>query len=168
MINPFERFYDTEIEVYEVGENTYEKKGEKTLLGSVVCDIQPYENELENRIYGLTENKKYKVFCDKTDLIKIGRYAKFGDEFFEIIKAECWNFGMTAMMKVQKVFALSIRDGCSHQLMYSPAEIRRLYRLIRNMRYLLNSVRRKWRHSRILCRHFYQTRKQYCLQSQRR
>ena len=69
MINPFERFYDTEIEVYEVGENTYEKKGEKTLLGSVVCDIQPYENELENRIYALTENKKYKVFCDKTDLI---------------------------------------------------------------------------------------------------
>ena len=61
MINPFERFYDTEIEAYEVGENTYEKKGEKTLLGSVVCDIQPYENELENRIYGLTENKKYKV-----------------------------------------------------------------------------------------------------------
>ena len=31
-----------------------------------------------------------------------------------------------------------------------------------------NSVRQKWRHSRILCRHFYQTRKQYCLQSQRR
>ena len=92
MINPFERFYDTEIEVYEVGENTYEKKG----------DIQPYENELENRIYGLTENKKYKVFCDKTDLIKIGRYAKFGDEFFEIIKAECWNFGMTAMMRSEK------------------------------------------------------------------
>ena len=30
------------------------------------------------------------------------------------------------------------------------------------------AVRRKWRHSRILCRHFYQTRKQYCLQSQRR
>ena len=88
MINPFERFYDTEIEVYEVGENTYEKKGEKTLLGSVVCDIQPYE--------------KYKVFCDKTDLIKIGRYAKFGDEFFEIIKAECWNFGMTAMMRSEK------------------------------------------------------------------
>ena len=87
MINPFERFYDTEIEVYEVGENTYEKKGEKTLLGSVVCDIQPYENELENRIYGLTENKKYKVFCD---------------EFFEIIKAECWNFGMTAMMRSEK------------------------------------------------------------------
>ena len=102
MINPFELFYDTEIEVYEVGENTYEKKGEKTLLGSVVCDIQPYENELENRIYGLTVNKKYKVFCDKTDLIKIGRYAKFGDEFFEIIKAEWWNFGMTAMMRSEK------------------------------------------------------------------
>lgn len=206
MINPFERFYDTEIEVYEVGENTYEKKGEKTLLGSVVCDIQPYENELENRIYGLTENKKYKVFCDKTDLIKIGRYAKFGDEFFEIIKAECWNFGMTAMMRSEKMqidinydnglsdianniennFADIIGQGAQtvcesakslcpvdtgrlqSSINVQPAEIRRLYRLIRNMRYLLNSVRRKWRHSRILCRHFYQTRKQYCLQSQRR
>ena len=50
----------------------------------------------------MNENKKYKVFCDKTDLIKIGRYAKFGDEFFEIIKAECWNFGMTAMMRSEK------------------------------------------------------------------
>ena len=76
--------------------------------------------------------------------------------------------GAQTVCESAKVFALSIRDGCSRQLMYSPAEIRRLYRLIRNMRYLLNSVRRKWRHSRILCRHFYQTRKQYCLQSQRR
>ena len=93
MINPFERFYDTEIEVYEVGENTYEKKGEKTLLGSVVCDIQPYENELENRIYGLTENKKYKFwyfkikeckesglsvkdFCDKNN-IKASTYYNY-------------------------------------------------------------------------------------------
>ena len=33
MINPFERFYDTEIEVYEVGENTYEKKGENWNFG---------------------------------------------------------------------------------------------------------------------------------------
>lgn len=65
MINPFERFYDTEIEVYEVGENTYEKKGEKTLLGSVVCDIQPYENELENRIYGLTRKIK-NIKCSVT------------------------------------------------------------------------------------------------------
>ena len=39
MINPFERFYDTEIEVYEVGENTYEKKGEKTLLGLSLIHI---------------------------------------------------------------------------------------------------------------------------------
>ena len=68
MINPFERFYDTEIEVYEVGENTYEKKGEKTLLGSVVCDIQPYENELENRIYGLTENNNIKCSVTKQTL----------------------------------------------------------------------------------------------------
>ena len=54
--------------MYEVGENTYEKKGEKTLLGSVVCDIQPYENELENRIYGLTENKNIKCSVTKQTL----------------------------------------------------------------------------------------------------
>lgn len=103
MIKPFDRFYDTEIEVYETDENTYEKKGEKTLLGSVVCDIQPYENEFENRIYGLRENKKYKIFCDKNELIKNGRYIKFGSEFFEIIKAESWNFGMVAIMRGEKV-----------------------------------------------------------------
>ena len=39
MINPFERFYDTEIEVYEVGENTYEKKGEKNTFWGVLCVI---------------------------------------------------------------------------------------------------------------------------------
>lgn len=103
MIKPFDRFYDTEIEVYGVSENTYEKKGEKTLLGSVVCDIQPYENELENRIYGLTESKKYKIFCDKNEFIKNGRYIKFGSEFFEIIKTESWNFGMVAVMRGEKV-----------------------------------------------------------------
>ena len=58
--------------------------------------------KIHNQIKRDIENKKYKVFCDKTDLIKVGRYAKFGDEFFEIIKAECWNFGMTAMMRSEK------------------------------------------------------------------
>ncbi len=38
MINPFERFYDTEIEVYEVGENTYEKRVKKHFWG-VLCVI---------------------------------------------------------------------------------------------------------------------------------
>ena len=32
-------FYDTEIEVYEVGENTYEKKGEKNNFWGVLCVI---------------------------------------------------------------------------------------------------------------------------------
>jgi len=37
MINPFERFYDTEIEVYEVGENTYERV--KKHFWGVLCVI---------------------------------------------------------------------------------------------------------------------------------
>lgn len=102
VINPFDRFYDTEIEVYEVGENTYEKKGEKTLLGCVVCDIQPYENELENRIYGLNDVRKYKVFCDKCEFLKVGRYIKFGNGFYEIIQSESWHFGMIAVIRGEK------------------------------------------------------------------
>ena len=78
------------------------KKGKKHFWGVLCAIFSHMKNELENRIYGLTENKKYKVFCDKTDLIKVGRYAKFGDEFYEIIKAECWNFGMTVMMRSEK------------------------------------------------------------------
>ena len=39
MINSFERFYDTEIEVYEVGENTYEKKRVKKHFWGVLCVI---------------------------------------------------------------------------------------------------------------------------------
>ena len=68
MINPFNRFYDTEITVYEQGENSYDKKGEKTLLGNVICDIQPYSDDTESKIYGLDESRSYKLYCDKTDL----------------------------------------------------------------------------------------------------
>lgn len=99
MINPFNRFYDTEIAVYEQGENSYEKKGEKILLGKVICDIQPYSDDTESKIYGLDESRSYKLYCDKNELMKNGRYVSFGGAWYMIIKTENWSFGMTALMR---------------------------------------------------------------------
>lgn len=99
MINPFKRFYDTEISVYESGEDAYSKKGEKTLLGSVVCDIQPYSDDTENKLYGLSGKRSYKLFCDRNELIKKGRYVSFCGVWYMIVRTEMWSFGMTAVMR---------------------------------------------------------------------
>ncbi len=99
MINPFNRFYDTEIAVYEQGENSYDKKGEKTLLGNVICDIQPYSDNTESKIYGLDESRSYKLYCDKSDIIKNGRYVFFGGAWYMIVKTEIWSFGMTVVIR---------------------------------------------------------------------
>lgn len=99
MINPFERFYDTEIAVYESGENSYTQTGEKTLIGNLICDIQPCSSDTESKIYGLSSQISYKIFCDKSDLIKNGRYISFGGKWYMIVSTEEWNFGMTAVIR---------------------------------------------------------------------
>ncbi len=65
MINPFERFMTPKSRCTK-SVKIHMKKVKKH-LGSVV-DIQPYENELENRIYGLTENKNIKCSVTKQTL----------------------------------------------------------------------------------------------------
>ncbi|MCC8160205.1 MAG: hypothetical protein LIO53_02630 [Oscillospiraceae bacterium] len=99
MMNPFERFYDVEIAVYEQSMGGYNQKGEKTLLGSVVCDVQPYTSDTESRIYGLTENRCYKLYCDKNDFVKNGRCVEFGGAWYMICQTEIWSFGMTAVIR---------------------------------------------------------------------
>lgn len=99
MINPFNRFYDTQISVYEQEESSYDKRGERNLLGKVICDIQPYNDSTESKLYGLSESRAYKLFCDKNSLIKNGRYVSFGETWYMIVKTENWSFGMTAVMR---------------------------------------------------------------------
>lgn len=99
MMNPFERFYDTKIDVYAAEENEYEKRGQKNLLGTVVCDIQPYRSDTESKPYGLSENVSYKLFCDKNDLMKTGRYVSFAGAWYMIATVEIWSFGMTVMIR---------------------------------------------------------------------
>lgn len=98
-MNPFKRFYDTEIAVYEKGENSYSKEGEMSFLGKIICDIQPVKSDTEKCIYGLSSQREYKIFCDKNSLIQTGRYVNFGSVQYMIVSTENWNFGMTALMR---------------------------------------------------------------------
>lgn len=99
MTNPFNRFYDTEISVYEAEENTYGKKGEKKLIGTLICDIQPCGADAQSKEYGLSENRAYKIFTDSNDIIDTGRYALFGGNWYRIVRSENGHFGQSALMR---------------------------------------------------------------------
>lgn len=98
-MNPFNRFYDTEISVYDYSGNGYSQKGGKTLAGTVVCDIQPYENDTESTAGTLSQERSYKLFCDRNDIIKNGRYVLFAGAWYMIVRADVWNLGMSAVMR---------------------------------------------------------------------
>ena len=99
MINPFERFYDTEVGVYEQTGGGYSEKGEKTLLDMLVCDLQPYTADTENKIYGLSTKKAYTIYCDKNELLENGRYILFGGEWYMIVSVTERRFGMSALIR---------------------------------------------------------------------
>lgn len=99
MINPFKRFYDTEVEVYEKTKGSYSEKGVKTLLSAVTCDLQPMSDETENHLFGLSDGRAYKLYCDKNDSITVGRYIKFGGVFYIVTSVKIWSLGMTAVIR---------------------------------------------------------------------
>lgn len=100
MTNPFERFYDTEIKIYESeASGSYSEGDTKALLGSLVCDLQPFYDNTESELHGLSEERKYKIYCDKTELIKNGRLVLFGGALYRVISVESWSFGMKAVMR---------------------------------------------------------------------
>lgn len=99
MTNAFNRFYDTEVEVYEKSSSSYSQQGSKTFIASVICDLQPMSYETENCLFGLSDGRAYKVYCDKNEFIKDGRYVKFGGGFFIVTAVKIWNFGMTAIIR---------------------------------------------------------------------
>lgn len=98
-MNVFDRFYDTPISVYNESTGDYDAEEENVLLGSVVCDVQPYDEDTDSNIYGLSDNKAYKIYCDKTDLIANGRRVNFGGAWFRIVRTEKWKLGISAVMR---------------------------------------------------------------------
>ncbi len=98
-MNPFNRFYDTEINVYEAEENTYERKGEKNFIGTIACDVQHCGGDMESSEYGFAENKAYKIFTDKNDILIAGRYVLFSGDWYRIVRSDKCRLGLTAVMR---------------------------------------------------------------------
>lgn len=95
----FNRFYDREVSVYCEQNSGYDTVGEDTLLGTVICDVQPYDADTQSNIYGLSDNKAYKLYCSENDLIKSGRRVRLNGGLFRIIRVEQWKFGLSAIVK---------------------------------------------------------------------
>lgn len=99
MINPFERFYDTEIEIYRLTDGGYSNGDTKTYLGKIICDLQPYRDETQDAMRGLSSDRQYKIYSDKYPIIKNGNLVLFGGAWYRIICTEEWSFGTTAVMR---------------------------------------------------------------------
>ncbi len=99
MLNPFERFYDTPAEIYSRVDNGYTDGDAKTYLGKIICDLQPYTGNTEDKPYGLSSEKMYKLYADKRDIIKTGNMVKFADCWYRIVDTEEWSLGVTALIR---------------------------------------------------------------------
>ena len=99
MNNPFERFYDTEIEIYKKTNGGYSDGDTKTYLGKIICDLQPYRDDTEDGMRGLVTDKQYKIFADKYPILKEGNLVLFGGAWYRIVRADEWTFGTTAIMR---------------------------------------------------------------------
>ncbi len=101
MSNPFSRFYNTAVKVYsDSGTDTYDSRAEKEEIGELVCDIQPYTDALSAKLYGADEDIKYKLYCDSTELIRVGRYIRLDGELYRIVSAGDWKLGMRAVISL--------------------------------------------------------------------
>lgn len=99
MNSPFNRFYNKQADIYEENTSDYDLIGSDELLGSVMCDLQPFDTDTDSLPNGLSENKAYKLYCGKNELIKNGRRVCVNDKQYRIVRAEEWDFGMSVMVK---------------------------------------------------------------------
>lgn len=95
----FERFYNAEIKIYRGHKNSYDTNGENEFLGTLKCDIQPYESKLENKSYGNSHKRCFKIYCGKNDMLNVGNFVLYDGELYEITSSQCWTMGMTATME---------------------------------------------------------------------
>lgn len=99
MNSVFNIFYDTEAAVYNESEAGYADAGEDTLLGTVMCDLQPFDDDTSREAYGLCDNKAYKLYCDNTDIIKTGRRIELDGEWYIISRVENWKLGLEVIIR---------------------------------------------------------------------
>ena len=99
MNNPFERFYDTEIEIYKKTNGGYSNGDTKEYVGKIICDLQPYRKETEAGMRGLVCERQYKIFADKYPILTEGNLVLFGGRWYRIVRADEWTFGTTAIIR---------------------------------------------------------------------
>ena len=99
MLNPFERFYDTAVEIYSRMDNGYSDGDTKTYLGKIICDLQPYTGDTEDKLYGLSSEKQYKLYADNSAIIKEGNIVKFAEGYYMIVNVKEWRFGTVALIR---------------------------------------------------------------------
>lgn len=99
MTDPFERFYDAKTEVYEREGESYGDKGVMKPLGSLVCDLQPYRADTNEKAYGLENDMVYTLYSDNSDLLGNGRYILFGGEYYLIAGVSPRRLGCTAVLR---------------------------------------------------------------------
>lgn len=103
--NPFQAFYNTSVTVGKVtgGGGYSNPDGIFSVLGEVKADIQPYSGGLAEREYGLAEQVELQMFCDRADFIRQGNIAAVGEEKYDILYAEYWEFGAMALLRKRRV-----------------------------------------------------------------
>lgn len=85
MNNPFEPFYDTEVQIIQITEKgVYEKLRTEKVLGTIYADIQPYGGGLAEEKYGYKSECQFRMFCDNTEGIAMGNYIRYKDKTYKI------------------------------------------------------------------------------------
>jgi hypothetical protein len=57
----------------------------------VECDVQPITKEIAFKTFGISENVRYRIFCDLIDGIKIGGIIQYNDKQYRIISLLEWD-----------------------------------------------------------------------------
>ena len=94
MSDPTEYFYRDTAEIYEISsDGGYDPVGEKRLIKTISCDIQPYGGGLEAMERGFYGQGKIKLFCRPDNEIVRGSYVKHDGEFYIVTDVQKWSMG---------------------------------------------------------------------------
>lgn len=95
----FSRFYKTPVKIYRIKSgSSYSQPAVTEFLCSVTADIQPYGGGLEEKDFGLSVKRRFKMYCGDGDNIREGDYAEFDGGRYRIISVERWNMGIAAIL----------------------------------------------------------------------
>lgn len=92
-------FYDYTLYFIEetggyLGDDGLWVNGTHEAVANILCDKQPYSEELAYRDYGYSGSISYRLFCDADSHIKLGAIVSFTQDYaeeFEIKKIVNWD-----------------------------------------------------------------------------